>query len=180
MNNNLDTKINFFMNYCSKRLISPVDCNTVMKKMLDDTDSSLPIRILLVAKLDKEIELKSFHGLFTNALNNHTKRRNVQSVSPVDISVVNLGKIDIEKLKVNRLYREIEYIPVECDDFAESLIKELILLVKKHYNLVMTSVSKIPMKEQEGAGKSTEYNVGLQGVWNVVFALIQGRFSGFL
>merc|ERR1719469_1161915 len=122
MNNNLNTKIGFFMNYCSKRLISPVDCNTVMKKMLDDTEPTTPIRILLVAKLDKEIELKSFHGLFTNALNNHTKR-NVQSVSPVDISVVNLGKIDIEKLKVNRLYREIEYIPVECDDFAESLIK---------------------------------------------------------
>merc|ERR1711970_229970 len=157
-NNNLNAQTNFFMSYDSKRLISPTDCNTVMRKLLDETSCDVPIRILLVTKLDKENDIKSFYNLFSNAAVQYKRmnRMTESDVSPVEISVVNLGKIDIEKIKV-----KIEYTPVECDNFAESLIKEFINLVKKHYNLVMTSVSKIPMKEQEGQGKSTEYNVGL-------------------
>jgi len=155
-------------------------------KKVQENDLSFfkaPIRVILVTSTTGH-NLKAFQHVITSSITQmkqqlsgqHSNNLSIETLPEILISIVNLNE------NVNdRLGNTVELISVPNPDFsnvdqssldyktkckisneyASQLTSTLINLAKSHYNLVVTTVSEIPMKEAEAQTDSKNYEVGL-------------------
>ncbi|XP_047468635.1 integrator complex subunit 13-like [Penaeus chinensis] len=125
-------------------------------------------RIILVTKLDSEEEVKNikekFHGTLLYMNKNAAATDNLMAINHCDLVILNLWPegppcpMPIKSWPDVSTIVSCEYTNIQC---GTALAPKLCNLVLKHYDLASTTVTGIPMKEEQNASSSANYDVEL-------------------
>lgn len=125
-------------------------------------------RVICITRLKSENHLKSLEECFQDALSQHNKLAassdNLMPIHFCELVFIQTFPVGEESPFPTRPRREMSTIlssEVHCVKSGRHVALKLCHLVLKHYNLSSTTVTGIPMKEEQNANSSANYDVEL-------------------
>ncbi|XP_076060577.1 integrator complex subunit 13 asun [Oratosquilla oratoria] len=125
-------------------------------------------RIILISRFDDEDEVSrikdKFHEILTQMNKNAASTDNLMAINHCDLVLLNIWPLDVTCPLPGRVRHDIstimssELYNAHC---GQSLASKLCNMVLRHYDLASTTVTGIPMKEEQNASSSANYDVEL-------------------
>ncbi|XP_032673865.1 integrator complex subunit 13-like isoform X2 [Odontomachus brunneus] len=121
-------------------------------------------RIICITSIRDDSNMKSLENIFLNKLTQKNKTALALNHLPIDychLVILNIFPNNIEPQITSQGPREISpLLTVEVHSIkASALYFKLLHLILSHYNLASTTVTGIPMKEEQNASSSTNYDI---------------------
>lgn len=184
---NLNSFTNIFMNLGSPRTGLKVDLDKGLKAAVDALSEPTEVqrtkrstltedaakvlnkgRVILVTQIECETEVVSikekFHDFIIQGNKVAAATDNLMPVNHCDLVILNYIKESSPAVMDNKVWHESSTL-LSCELFnihcGVSLAPKLCSLVLKHYKLASTTVTGIPMKEEQNANSSANYDVEL-------------------
>lgn len=121
-------------------------------------------RVICITSARDDASMKSLEDIFTSIIDSQNMVSNPPNVLKIDqchLVIINLYPSNLESLVNSRALQEIsthlktEIHSVKAQDFPNKLTH----LILPHYDLASTTVTGIPMKEEQNASSSANYDV---------------------
>lgn len=143
-------------------LAEPTDMQK--EKMAEGGKVSNTGRVICITSARDDASMKSLEDIFSSIIESQNMVSNTANVLKIDqchLVIINLYPTKLESLVNSRALREIsaelksEIHSVKAQDFPNKLTH----LILPHYDLASTTVTGIPMKEEQNASSSANYDV---------------------
>lgn len=125
-------------------------------------------RVICITAFKMDSEVRNFEESFQEALVQHNKlAASSDSLMPIhhcELVVIHTYPVSKESCITPKAKREVSSIltsEVHSTKSGRVLPSKLVSLVQQHYNLASTTVTGIPMKEEQNANSSANYDVEL-------------------
>lgn len=122
-------------------------------------------RVICITSARDDSSMKSLEEIFNSVVNQQNLQprsgTNVLKIDECHLVVINLHPSSLESMVTNRPLRELNNVvktevhSVKARDFANKMTH----LILPHYDLASTTVTGIPMKEEQNASSSANYDV---------------------
>lgn len=130
-------------------------------KDMNEENGKCRKRLIVITSIDDENDAKSIGNWVWDTQNQHDKN----SQCHLDLVVINISNTSSKSSKVaNKIAQDKRQVSPQLDVTAITFkssycANKIALLVRKHYNLRSTIITGIPMKEEQNAGTSANYDV---------------------
>lgn len=121
-------------------------------------------RVICITSARDDSSMKSLEEIFNSVVvqqNLVCGSQNALKIDECHLVVINLHPSNLESMVTNRKFRELNNVvktevhSIKARDFANKMTQ----LILPHYNLASTTVTGIPMKEEQNASSSANYDV---------------------
>ena len=156
------------------------------QKLSESRDNSLKVvnkgRVIVITKLDSDEEAKKikekFHETLIHANKAAAMNENLMTINHCDLVIFNFCPSDYigrcPQVKVSQDVSTFMSFEVNNLICGVSLAPKLCSLVLRHYDLASTTVTGIPMKEEQNASSSANYDVELFHPASAHAAILKG------
>lgn len=151
-----------------EEMCQPSDTQNELKAADENEAADNKGRIICVSSFKNDAQVRMLEECVNDAIDQHNslaaESSHLLPITKLELVLIHVVPVDYEIKVTSRTRHEVSNLltcEVHTTESGQSQYNKLIQLVYQHYNLTSTTVTGIPMKEEQNASSSANYDVEL-------------------